>query len=123
MIGAAMPIAAYVGTRPMAAVARPTPSKTVTMIFLRPSRSASAPNSAAPPGRIKMLTANEANTRARLSVSLSAGKICFPTGPATYSSMNRSNRSKAQPITDAKAADTGERASGVAVWDIGSPFL
>jgi len=38
------------------------------------------------------------------SVSLLAGKICLPTGPATYSSMNRSNRSKAQPITDAKAA-------------------
>jgi hypothetical protein len=77
-MGAPTPMAAYVGTSPIAAVESPTPASTVTMIFLRPIRSASSPKSAAPPGRSRMLTANEAKTRARLSVSLSAGNICRP---------------------------------------------
>ena len=83
MIGAMTPMEAYVGTRPMAAVDRPTPAITVTMMVLRPLRSASSPKKAAPAGRITMLTANDAKTNARLSVSDSAGKICCPTAFAT----------------------------------------
>jgi hypothetical protein len=83
MIGAATPTASWLGTRPSAAVDRPTPASTVTMIFLRPMRSASSPKKAAPPGRMTMLTAKDAKTSARLRVSLSAGKMTEPTGPAT----------------------------------------
>src|SRR3712207_1731110 len=90
------------------------------MIFLRPMRSASSPKNAAPLGRMMMLTAKDAKTSARLSVSLSAGKIAAPTGPATYSRMNRSNRSKAHPITDANAAGRGDLVGGgLDCWDIG----
>ena len=81
--GAMAPAVAYAGTAPIAAVDSPTPSSTTTITRRRPSRSANEPNRAAPPGRIRMLTANETNTSARLKVSLPWGKITFPTGPAT----------------------------------------
>lgn len=55
MIGAAMPIDAYVGSRPIATVAPPIMSSVKTSIFLRPIRSPKRPATMAPSGRKRKL--------------------------------------------------------------------
>ncbi len=50
-IGAATPIVAYVGSRPIAKVATPIIISATTSIFLRPTRSPKCPNTTPPSGR------------------------------------------------------------------------
>ena len=58
--GAAMPILAYTGTRPMAAVARVIIINTMISVGLRPIRSPRRPKTTAPSGRKKKAMAKEA---------------------------------------------------------------
>lgn len=56
-IGAAAPIAASDGIRPIAAVDRPIPITVTSSVTLRPSRSPIAPNTSPPSGRNRKPTA------------------------------------------------------------------
>ncbi|MNB88068.1 hypothetical protein D3C75_350750 [compost metagenome] len=58
--GAAMPMLAYTGTSPMAAVARVINTSTIINVGLRPIRSPIRPKTMAPSGRKKKATAKEA---------------------------------------------------------------
>ncbi len=60
-IGAAIPICAAVGSRPISAVAPPIRNIVSASVFLRPMRSPTWPNTNPPMGRTTKPTANVAN--------------------------------------------------------------
>ncbi len=68
--GAAAPIEAYVGSRPIIAVAPVIRQTTRTSAGRRPTRSPSRPNTAAPTGRKKKARANDAYALTSPSTSL-----------------------------------------------------
>src|SRR3546814_12476166 len=74
MIGAAAPIAASEGMKPMAAVARPMSVMVMRNVYLRPKRSPKEPNRAAHNGRKPKPTANQASESSNSMVAFTVGK-------------------------------------------------
>ncbi len=74
MIGAATPMVAAPGSRPIAKVDTPINSRVEIRVFLRPMRSPKWPNSTAPTGLAMNATANVANDATVPAVDPSAGK-------------------------------------------------
>ena len=74
MMGAAMPMLANVGVRPMAVVEAPIITSVVTMIGLRPIRSPKWANTTPPSGRAANPTANTPNPAMVPASGLSEGK-------------------------------------------------
>ena len=72
--GAAMPMAAYVGSRPMATVDNPIVSSAATRVALRPMRSPKWPNRAEPTGRAKNASAKVASDCSLAVCGSPAGK-------------------------------------------------
>ena len=69
-----MPIASYVGSRPIAAVATPMISSEITSIDLRPTRSPKWPKMMPPSGRATKPTAKVANAASVPAVGSTFGK-------------------------------------------------
>ena len=74
MSGAAMPIDATVGSRPIAAVATPMISSVTMNAYLRPTMSPMRPNTSAPSGRTAKPAPNVASVFRNAAVSLDPGK-------------------------------------------------
>lgn len=74
MIGAATPIVAAPGSKPIRSVEIPISNRVEISVFLRPMRSPKCPNNIAPTGRAMKATAKVANDATVPAVAPSAGK-------------------------------------------------
>ncbi len=77
MIGAAMPMASYVGSRPTPTVATPMVESVRTSMALRPSLSPRCPVTMLPRGRAMKLTPRLANAASAAVLGSSAVKNCW----------------------------------------------
>ena len=104
MKGAATPMVAYEGRRPMQNVATPIVISETSSIDLRPSRSPKWPKSTAPMMRARYAEAKVRNDKIVPTAGLSSGKKTLSkTSADAVAKRNRSYHSTVVPITLANA--------------------
>ncbi len=77
MIGAAMPMLAYVGSKPTAKVDSPISTMVTRKVYLRPIMSPRRPNTNAPNGRTRKPAAKAMRAKMKAVVSFTPAKNCL----------------------------------------------
>ncbi|MNQ98040.1 hypothetical protein D3C85_1137140 [compost metagenome] len=118
MMGAAIPIWLYEGSKPIANVATPI-SVTVTMkVYLRPTISPMRPNTNAPKGRTANPAAKLRRVKMKAAVGLTPENIAAEIWVASAPARKKSYHSNMVPREDARITLRSLLAAGVGATDV-----